>query len=62
MTTLNFATTNIAGEPIPGPQVFAGGHLNADGSVNTGDILIEQSDWIMACIVAAMVISAAFLM
>lgn len=65
MTTLNFATLNLAGERIPVPQVFPGGH--GEGGVDgLGDsvsgVLMDQSDWLLASVVAALVTVASFLL
>lgn len=68
LTTLNFATLNLAGERIPVPQVFpGGGGLLGEGDASgLGDsvsgVLMDQSDWLLAGVVAAMVTMASFLM
>lgn len=61
LTMQNFATTNLAGERIPVPQVFPGRSGDDNADMASG-LLLEQSDWILACIVAVIVLSAAFLM
>lgn len=59
LATFNFATTNMAGDRIAVPEVFPGDELPADLS---NRVLVEQSDWILACIVAVIVLAAVFLM
>lgn len=60
LATCNFATTNMAGDRIAVPEVFPGDEFQV---VNLGNrVLVEQSDWILACIVGVIVFSAAFLM
>lgn len=62
LTTLNFATTNLAGERIPVPQVFPGHVSGEDVDDMANRVLMEQSDWILACVVAVIALAASFLM
>lgn len=60
LATFNFATTNVAGDRIAVPEVFPGDEYPVENRGNR--VLVEQSDWILACIVAVIVVAAAFLM
>lgn len=55
--TYNFATTNLSGERIATPAVFPGEDVTNDEPFKFSD----QSDWILAAIVALIILAAAML-
>lgn len=55
--TFHFATTNMAGDKIPMPEVMPGNDPS-----ETGIAIAEQSDWILAVIVGVIIFAASFLM
>lgn len=67
LTTLNFATTNMAGERIAVPQLipgFGNGGNGAGGTdyASTGMLGFDQYDWMMAFVVSLIGLAAVFMM